>query len=211
MKTLHLIIASFFFSFAATAQENPFNKGVAYFFDAKIKEALVEWDAEVAASPTKLPYHWQRGIALYYAGRFQDGRDQFEVHQKVNPEDVENAVWHFLCVAKLESLTAARKAFIPITHDTRVPMKEIHALFAGTGSPEAVMKASAKTEGISPAAQQMQLNYANLYLGLFTEANGEKEKALRLIEQAAKDFPKGDYMGEVARVHIKLQKIPKNP
>ena len=46
----------------------------------------------------------------------------------------------------------------PITHDERVPMKEIHALFAGTGTSAAVMEAAAKTEGISPAAQQMQLN-----------------------------------------------------
>ena len=208
MKPLCVVVVSLFFSFAAAAQESQFNKGVAYFFDAKIKEALVEWDAEVAASPAKLPYHWQRGIALYYAGRFQDGRDQFEVHQKVNPEDVENAVWHFLCVAKLDNAAAARKVFIPITHDERVPMKEIHALFAGTGTSAAVMEAAAKTEGISPAAQQMQLNYANLYLGLYAEANGDKEKALQLIERAAKGFPKGDrhYMGEVARVHVKLRK-----
>ena len=83
--------------------EERFRKGVQLFFEGRIKESLVEWDAQVAAQPSSLPFHWQRGIALYYAGRYQDGRDQFEVHQKVNPEDVENAVWHYLCVAKLES------------------------------------------------------------------------------------------------------------
>jgi lipoprotein NlpI len=178
--------------------EERFRKGVQLFFEGRIKESLVEWDAQVAAQPSSLPFHWQRGIALYYAGRYQDGRDQFEVHQKVNPEDVENAVWHYLCVAKLESPEAARKVFIPITDDERVPMKEVHALFAGKGKEEAVVAAAAKAGGEAVA-------YADLYLGLYAEANGRKEEAKKRMMAAAAAFSAGSYMGEVSRVHCRLR------
>ena len=190
----------------AAAEPTPderFRRGVAHFFKAEIKEALVEWDAEVAARPEDLPHHWQRGIALYYAKRFKEGREQFEKHQVVNPQDVENAVWHYLCVAALESPEAARKVFIPITDDPRVPMAEVHALFAGKGKAEAVTAAAAKAGGLAVA-------YADLYLGLFAEANGKKDEARRHMEAAAAAFPAGNYMGETARVHCRLRgwKVP---
>ena len=62
------------------------------------------------AVPDEAPYLWQRGIALYYAGRYDDCRRQFESHRSVNPDDVENAAWHFLCVARAESPAKARAA-----------------------------------------------------------------------------------------------------
>ena len=136
---------------SAQETKSHYTLGEEHFFAGRIKEALVEWDAQVKEDPSSLPGHWQRGLALYYGERYKDGRAQFETHQKVNSEDVENAVWHFLCVAKLENVEAARKAYIPITHDTRVPMKEIHALFAGKGSEEAVLKAAEAKDGVSAA------------------------------------------------------------
>jgi lipoprotein NlpI len=195
---------------ALTAQEkleSLYERGEEHFFAGRIKEALVEWDAQVKENPASLPGHWQRGLALYYAERYKDGRAQFETHQKVNSEDVENAVWHFLCVAKLENAEAARKAFIPITHDRRVPMKEIHALFAGKGTEEAVLKAAeAKTEDTSAATLNMQRCYAHLYLGLYHEALGKTEKAKEHMLKAAELASKGSYMGQVAVVHCKVRK-----
>lgn len=190
-----------------SAQESGsrFSKGAEYFFAGKMKEALVEWDAQVKEDPASLPGHWQRGLALYYAGRYQDGREQFELHQKVNPEDVENAVWHFLCVAKLENVAAARKAYIPITRDTRVPMKEIHALFAGTGTVEAVVKAADAGEGKSESAVNLQRCYAQLYLGLYHEALGKTEEAKAAMLKAASLAPAGSYMGQVAVVHCRVR------
>ena len=32
---------------------------------------------------------------------------QFELHQRVNPQDVENAVWHYLCKVKLVHVAAS--------------------------------------------------------------------------------------------------------
>jgi lipoprotein NlpI len=188
----------------AQTPEDRFRKGVSLFFDARIKEALAEWDAQVAADPATLPYHWQRGIALYYADRFADGRAQFESHQKVNSQDVENAVWHYLCVARLESRAAARKALLPTTKDPRIPMKEVHALFAGSGTPEAVTAAATKAGGEAKA-------YADLYLGLHAEANGDPDTARRHLTAAAAALPKDSYMGEVARVHCRLRKWESTP
>jgi len=201
------LLVFLFTAAAAFAQEasSRFTKGKDFFFAGKMKEALVEWDAQVKEEPESLPKHWQRGLALYYAERYQDGREQFEVHQKVNSEDVENAVWHFLCVAKLESVEAARKVFIPVTRDARVPMKEIHALYAGTGSAEAVLKAAEVKEGRPEAAVQGQQMYAHLYLGLYYEALGKTGEAKEQMLKAAALAPEGSYMGQVAVVHGKVR------
>jgi ubiquinone/menaquinone biosynthesis C-methylase UbiE len=182
-----------------------FRRGVQLYFEGKIKECLVEWDAQVKDDPSSLPGHWQRGLALYYAGRWQDGRTQFEVHQTVNPQDVENAVWHYLCVARLENVAAAQKAFIPITADPRVPMREIHALFAGKGTPEAVLASAAKSDGHTPEAVQSHLCYANLYLGLYFEAAGKTDEAKKHMLEAARLTDDESYMGRTAKVHCTVR------
>ena len=135
----------------ASAQDtrSRYARGEEHFFAGRIRESLVEWDAQVKEQPASLAGHWQRGLALYSAERFTDGRAQFEAHQKVKSEDVENAAWHFLCVAKSENVGVARRLFIPITHDTRVPMKEIPALYAGKGRPEEILEAAEAKVGIS--------------------------------------------------------------
>jgi lipoprotein NlpI len=181
-----------------------YRQGETAFFAGKMAEALVAWDAKIAAAPDRRPHHWQRGIALYYAQKYTEGRAQFEAHQKVNPEDVENAVWHFLCVAKLENIAAARKVYIPITHDARVPMAEIHALFAGSGSEAAVMAAAEKTPRPGTTLDG-QRAYAHLYLGLYAEAQGENKKCLAHLREAVARFPEDNYMGRVARVHLRLR------
>lgn len=190
---------------AAQETISRYAKGEEHFFAGRIREALVEWDAQVKEKPSSLPGHWQRGLALYYAERYADGRAQFEAHQRVNSEDVENAAWHFLCVAKLEGVDAARKAFIPITRDTRVPMKEIHALYAGKGKPEDVLKAAEGGDGISATARDRQRCYAHLYLGLYHEALGDAAKAKAHLLKAAALAPAANYMGRVAVVHCTVR------
>ncbi len=205
MKLLHVALLLCTLPLHAQETKSRYERGEEHFLAGRITESLVEWDAQVNETPASLPGHWQRGLALYYADRFKEGRAQFETHQKVNREDVENAVWHFLCVTKLENVDAARKAFIPITRDTRVPMKEIHALFGGKGTTEAVLKAAEASEGITPSALNMQRCYARLYLGLYHEAMGETEKAKEHMLKAAELAPAGSYMGTVAVVHCKVR------
>ncbi len=181
-----------------------YNTGVQHFYAAKPKEALASFDAMIAATPAIKPQLWQRGIALYYTNDFKSGREQFEIHQTVNPRDVENAAWHFLCVAKSESLEAARKVFIPIAGDSRVPMTEIHALFAGTGTEDAVMKAANDVSSGNYALRN-QLCYAHLYLGLYHEVIGNADKAKMHMLKAANDYKMTHYMGRTAQVHVTLR------
>lgn len=187
------------------AQDTPnalFKQGVDAFFDAKPKESVAAFDKLIALVPDSKPQLWQRGLSLYYAGDFKGGREQFEVHQTVNGNDVENAAWHFLCIAKGESVEAARKVFIPIEGDSRIPMKQVHELFAGKGSEETVLKAAEEGDGENLRNHRC---YAHLYLGLFFEALGEDAKAKDHMLKAAKDFAMDHYMGRVAQVHVKLR------
>ncbi|MCP5557510.1 MAG: hypothetical protein H7A55_07120 [Verrucomicrobiaceae bacterium] len=187
----------------AASSRDLMNEGVQAFFDGKIKESVAAFDLLIKASEEIKPQLWQRGLSLYYAEKYQEGREQFEVHQTVNPNDVENAAWHFICVARLEGVEAARKALIPIKGDARVPMQEVHDLFAGTGNVEAVMKAA--EAGDEGPTKRNQLCYAHLYLGLYFEALGDKDKAKEHIVKAAVDYKMDHYMGRCAQVHAKLR------
>lgn len=180
------------------------NRGSEHFKLGHIKESIADFDKFIELVPQQAAHHWQRGISLYYAGRFEDGRRQFELHQTVNSNDVENAVWHFLCVARASGLEKARASLIPIQGDARVPMMQVHALFAGKLKPEDML--SAASAGDVPKQQvQRQLFYAHLYLGLYFEAIGDDSKAREHITKAAGQYQTGDYMGDVARVHLQLR------
>ena len=112
----------------AQTPEEIFDRAVADFSAGRVEEAADECDQVARARPGAAPQLWQRGIALYYAGRYQDCRRQFESHLTVNPSDVENSAWHFLCVARAESPEAARRARLPVGPDPRRPMREIYEM-----------------------------------------------------------------------------------
>jgi lipoprotein NlpI len=171
----------------------------------KFEESIADFDRVVALVRNEEPRQWQRGIVYYYAKRFGDGRKQFELHQTVNPSDVENAVWHYLCVARLESVEKARATLIPIAADSRIPMMKVHELFAGKAKPEDVLK-EAESGPPNLERRNRQLFYAHLYLGLYYDAAGDLLKTREHIYKAATDFTSDQYMGDVARVHAKLLK-----
>lgn len=174
------------------------DRAVAHFEAGRIAESAAEFDRLVKADPAGMPYLWQRGIVLYYAGRYADCRQQFERHRTVNPDDVENAAWHFLCVARAESPARARLALLPVGPDARVPMRQVYEMFRGAATPAEVLRAA----GAQPSAQF----YAQLYLGLYFEAIGDARHALEHISVAAADryAGPGGYMHMVARVHLGL-------
>src|SRR5207247_3407851 len=95
---------------------------------------------------------------------YKDGQKQFELHKTVNGNDVENAVWRYLCMAKISGAAAARAALMPILQDSRVPMMEIYALYKGTAGVDDVMAAA--HAGNPPAdGLEARLLYAHLYVG----------------------------------------------
>jgi lipoprotein NlpI len=173
-------------------------RGELHFKAGKFKESVADFDRVLSLAPGQSPHHWQRGISLYYAGRFTEGRRQFESHQSVNPNDVENAVWHFLCAARESGVTNARARMLSVGPDARVPMHEIDALFRGKGSPEKVLAAA----NAAPIEHRRDaLFHAHLYLGLYFDAAGEPVKAREHMAKAVNEFQFSHYMGDVARVH----------
>ena len=196
------VIAVFFAIAIASAQtrgENPrevLARAVSDFERGRVVESAAGFDNLVKLVPDSAPQLWQRGIALYYAGRYKDCRAQFELHRTVNPNDVENAVWHFLCVARQESPDKAKSALLPVGPDSRVPMRQVYDMFRGVRRPEEVL-----TAGGAEASGQF---YAQLYVGLYYEALGNKPKVLEhLTAAAAERFAAvGGYMHTVAKVHL---------
>lgn len=172
------------------------DRAVADFEGGRIAESAAGFDTLVEVSPSIAPQLWQRGITLYYAGRYTDCREQFELHRTVNPADVENAAWHFLCVARAESAAKARAALLPVGPDPRVPMRQIYDMFRGELTPEQVLEAA--------GSQASARFYAHLYLGLYFEASQDEGQALEHITAAAADrfASAGGYMHTVAKVHL---------
>lgn len=187
-----------------TAPQRPqdvLDQAILDFEFGRVAQAAAGFDTLAKLSPASAPQLWQRGIALYYAGRYKDCREQFESHRTVNPADVENAAWHFLCVARQESPQKARSALLPVGPDSRVPMTQIYDMFRGARSPEAVLSAAGPT-------LRGQF-YAELYVGLYYEAMGNKKLALQHITNAAAERFRtaGDYMHMVARVHLGILQL----
>ena len=201
MRSLFAGLAIVIMSAAASSQQQGENRrslldrAIDDFLSGRVKESVVGFDRVAALAPDVAPQLWQRGIALYYVGRYDDCRKQFESHRTVNPNDVENPAWHFLCVAHAESPQRARALLLPVGPDQRSPMREIYELFKGTLSPDAVLKAGAQS--LSGRF------FAELYVGLYYEATGNRSAGVAHLKAAASDeFARaGGYMHRVATLH----------
>jgi lipoprotein NlpI len=180
-------------------------RGSERFKMGEIAGSLADFDRFLELTPAERNGHWRRGITLYYAGKFDEGRKQFEGYEKVDTNDVENAIWHYLCNARAVGVEKARGQLLKIGKDKRVPMMEVYALFKGERKPDEVLTAARAGQ---PAAAELhtRLFYAHLYLGLYHEALGDRKQALEHLTKAAQDYPIAHYMGDVARVHVELLK-----
>jgi lipoprotein NlpI len=169
----------------------------------RIDAALADFERYLKARPDHRARLWENGIALYYAGKYEQGAKQFAGYQKFYANDVENATWRYLCMARVEGVEKARAELLPIENDRRVPMMEIYALYRGKAEPEDVL-AAARAGDPSPEQLNHRLFYAHLYLGLYHEANGKPKLCRKHLEQAVA-HPIKHYMWDVARVHLQLR------
>jgi lipoprotein NlpI len=186
-------------------------RGSEQFKRGHIKESVADFDRFVELQPKEKNGHWRRGISYYYAGRYKEGRDQFKGYESVDTNDVENAVWHFLCAARDAGLEKARASMLKIGKDQRVPLMQVYALFLGKAKPEDVLAAAGKVEGDNAQLRKQQLFYAHLYLGLYYDVTGERKKAREHMTKAVDLASVAGYMGEVARVHQAfLKKEPRD-
>jgi lipoprotein NlpI len=174
----------------------------------RFDEAITEFDDYLKSNPKAAPDHWRRGIALYYAGKFDEGRKQFDLHRTVNPEDVENSAWHYLCNARATSPKRAREDLIPVTKDSRVPMKQVLELFAGKLKPQDVLEAAEKSNLTGENLKEARF-YANLYVALYYESEGDAKKTLEHLTTAVEKYKIGHYMWDVGDAHLKMIKEKK--
>jgi lipoprotein NlpI len=173
-------------------------RGMALFQLGNIAASIDDFDRAARLNPAITPYLWQRGIAYYYAGRFEDGAQQFETDLTVNVHDVEETVWRYLCQAQAHGADAARQALLPVRDDSRPVMSWVYHLFAGTCQPEAVIARYGQ-------AGRRERFYSALYVGLYSEAVRDPQGAREFISQAADMHITEDYMGWVAIVHQRLR------
>lgn len=167
----------------------------------RVERAAELYDRYAKLRPAAVPYLWQRGIALALSGRFDDAAKQFETHRRVNPNDVENATWHYLCVAKSKSPTAARQLLLPAPGDGREPMKQVMTLFSSGDEQPVLDRIATLPEGSD--AHQSACFYGYLYLGMFADAQGDESTAIERLRQAVKFAGRG-YMPDVTRIYAEI-------
>jgi lipoprotein NlpI len=180
-------------------------RGFAHFKAGRIKESIADFDKYIELEPKAKISHWQRGISYYYAGQYDNGTKQFEGYQDFDSNDVENAVWRFMCMTRKVGIEKARKDMLKIGDDRRVPMRQIYDLYKGDLKIDDVFAACKAGE---PSREQLshRLFYAHLYVGIYEELLGNKQKAYEHLNKATEDHRIGHYMWDVARVHRDLLK-----
>ncbi len=176
------------------------------FLAGKPAESVPLFDRVVKLLPETAPQNWQRGIALCCVGNFEEGERQFATHHAVNPDDVENSAWHFLCVAKTKGLAEARKSVIGSRGDSREPMMSVLKMLKGELTPEKVTVAAVAntTEGASRRQAEF---YGSLYIALYFDSIGETEKAIAEFKRCVALGEQG-YMADTARVYL-ASRFPK--
>ncbi len=182
--------------------------GELLFLSGKVDASIVCFDKANQLNESLAPHNWQRGVALGCAGRFAEGAEQFEIHQSVNPNDVENSAWYFLCVAKSKKLSDAQGSVISSAGDRRQPMMSVLKMLQGTLKPDEVLVA-AKANTKEGPERKLALFYGFLYVGLYYDSIGDSEKALAALDSCIAHAEK-DYMGRTAQIY-KEQRFAKSP
>ena len=179
-----------------------YHRGRWHFRLGNMTESLRDFDEYVQRAPQRANAQWERGITCYYAEEYKAGAKQFADYQEYHDNDVENAVWRYLCQIQYDGKEKARKAILPIKNDTRVPMMEIYKLFRGESNPEKVLRVLGASNATEEQAKHEAFD-AHLYLALFYDSENDLKAARKHVDNAVKQFEKGDYMWAVAVQHQK--------
>lgn len=209
MRLLSLIFASrrdLFVAVPAAAAATPrdlVGRGMRDFELGRVDSSLEAFDAAIKADSSLSTKLWQRGLSLYYADRFEDAARQFKDDVAENPRDTEEAIWNYLSEAREVGSERARANIIRIEGEPRRIMQRIYQMFV-SGDPTQVL---ASADSGSPAEQF----YSALYLGLFYESLGDRQKDSAFWIDRATDpvkipYQRNDYMRSVASVHQQLRR-----
>lgn len=180
------------------------------YLGGKPAESLPLFDRANELVPQDAAHNWQRGIALATAGKWSEGAAQFKLHHEVNPDDVENSAWYFLCVAKSQDAQVAKQSLIPSRGDARQPMMSILELFNGSKQPDEVLAAAINNTSEGPR-RKSALFYADLYIGLYYDSMGNATEAQKFLRSSLTRGSAG-YMVDTARVYLETRfPNPSNP
>ncbi|CAM9217432.1 unnamed protein product [Ectocarpus sp. 12 AP-2014] len=181
-------------------------RGMERFRRGEVAGSVSDFDRAISLQPRLEAYLWQRGISLYYADQFEEGSRQFRKDVALNPNDTEEAIWTFMCESRIPSVgfATAKQRLVKISNERRPYMRAAYSLFKGDASESDLakqMEVSAGSNGVADSGAPYF--YANLYLGLYSEAKGDDVLARKYISAAVRSpySKSGDYMCDVARVH----------
>ena len=199
---------------AALAADSPAiqqRAGEILFLSGDAEASLPCFDRANKLHPPLAAQNWQRGVALGCIGKFAEGAEQFRIHHEVNPNDVENSAWYFLCLAKSKGKEAAQSTIIPSQGDSRQPMMSVLKMLQGTLKPDEVL-AAAKANTNEGPERKLAMFYGFLYVGLYYDSIGESEKAVSALDQSIA-VAEQDYMGRTAQIYrdLRFPKSPKGP
>ena len=202
--------------YTATLKSEPNNanlyqqRGVVRFFQLKFTESLADFDKFIEMTPSREPYHWQRGLVHYYAGKYE-ARPQTV---RVTPDRQHAGRRECRVALPLRFKNRRREGGGKTVHQNH-----LRPARAAKGNPRALRRQRHRTTSTgchqagdpTPAALARNQFYGHLYLGLYFEAQGNAKKAAEYIAKAAEGYEAHSYMGQVARVHHEwLQQKVKN-
>jgi lipoprotein NlpI len=167
------------------------------FAQGRLADAIAKYDRLATMVPEVAPMLWQRGIALYELGRYDDCARQFASYFVVNRKDLENATWHFLCTARSRTPAIARASVLEAGPDLRILRTEIYEMVRGRMTPEALM-------ALADTSVPIVRFYAHFYIGYYLEATGNPTAARAHFVAAASPELMDDagFLAVVARIHL---------
>src|SRR4029079_1923953 len=166
-------------------------RGDLYFQSKNFAKALSDFEKMVELNPRLDVTHWRKGIALYYLVRWEESAKQFEKYQTIDDVDRENGIWRFLALQKKVGTEKAREEMIQYARADRPPLNDVYRMFHGELAAEEFAK---KAAGVGENSKERF--YAELYLGLFFDCEGDTEKALEHLRAAESNrWAKSSYGG----------------
>ena len=180
-------------------------RGDLHFFSGRFKESFDDYEKMVEIEPRIDVKHWRKGIALFYLERWEESAKQFEKYQTVDDVDRENGIWRFMAMQRKIGTKKAREDMIPYTRMDRPPLTPIYRMFQGELASAEFKKQAAEFKDGSK-----ERFYADLYLGIFLDIEGDMPAALKHLKAAednkwAKESGGGPgWMRHIAPIHAKF-------
>jgi lipoprotein NlpI len=184
-------------------------RGDAFFFLAKFKEAVSDYEKMVELDATQDSSHWRRGIARFYAEEYKKAAHQFEIYDTFDDVDRENGIWRYFSQYKAYGAKKAKEGLLKYKKDDREPFPSVYQLFSGELTADEVL-AAVKDAEISKTERSKREFYAFLYVGLNDAVEGRDAAAFRSLRAATANTwgPEAgfgpNYMWHVGRIHYEL-------